>query len=966
MSRLRAFALAAGEQITSAANQPVILGDAASCWFVESGVLDCFVHQEGDTLPTGRRHLLRAETGQLVFGWDEALTDLRLTAKGAGAATLYRMPTADLERPDLAPAVAGAVDRWVAALAEATAGLVDYRPSPDQLVQLRDGLTRLRVRSGDVLAARSDTVAWLRADDGDAPALSYLGTEQARTATWVALTSESWVSLNADMVLELCSSLDLARGGHLASALEAFHELVLAAERLNRLLTTADEVNEQALRAASRRRARERSLRMLAALAHRGTAGERHADAASEWESVLATVGHCEGFQLAPLTEHEPAAARPLDDLLASSSVGVRSVRFEPGERWWRTDNGALVATVASDGRPVALLPRHWGGYRVVEASGRQQRLGARLARALDIDAWQLYAPLPDERPVGPADLFRLGRRRLGADGSRFAVAGLLTGLLAQTPAIALGVLTAGVLSFSSRSALRDVVAAVLLMASLALGTGILSGAALMRIEGRSAARLDAAAWLRLLRLPPRFFRNSVAGELATRMATFRTMRDALAGAVAHSGLALVFAAPAFGVLMLYDLRLGVLSIAAAVASFGVLAALSARQMGPQRQLHDTARRLGGQMLQIVHGSSKIRATGTQGPAFALWAERFGDVERAQIRVSRIGEHMVAFGAALPAAAAALLVGATVAGFDSGAGVSEFLVVYTASATFFGTLAVFGGALQTLVAAIPAYEQVQPILQAVPEPREAGAGPVRLRGEVRLDRVSFRYAPGDPLVLDDVSIHVRPGEFVAIVGGSGAGKSTVLRLLLGLDEPASGTVSFDGRDLRHVDRSAVRRQIGTVPQDAVLQPGTLLDNIIGAMPGRSVDEAWEAARLAAVDRDIAAMPMSMQTFVSDRVTTFSGGQVQRVRIAAALASKPRVLVFDEATSWLDAATQSQVMANIEELAVTRIVVAHRLSTIRSADHIYVLEAGRVVQQGSYADLIDKAGPFAELVRRQQV
>ena len=269
-----------------------------------------------------------------------------------------------------------------------------------------------------------------------------------------------------------------------------------------------------------------------------------------------------------------------------------------------------------------------------------------------------------------------------------------------------------------------------------------------------------------------------------------------------------------------------------------------------------------------------------------------------------------------------------------------------------------------MAAVLPGYEQVKPVTTAIPDGRRAQRASVDLGGEVRFDHVSFQYAKDGPRIIDEVSVRARPGEFIAIVGESGAGKSTLVRLALGLEVPTAGGIYYDGRDLAHLDRRSVRRQIGVVTQDGALRPGNLLDNIIGFGDDLTIDDAWRAAKLAAVDSDIAAMPMQMFTAVGDRASTFSGGQIQRIRIAAALVRKPRIVFLDEATSWLDAKSQAQVMEGIESLAATRIVIAHRLSTIRKAQRIYVLHEGRVVQEGSFFELYQTEGRFRDLVQRQ--
>lgn len=264
--------------------------------------------------------------------------------------------------------------------------------------------------------------------------------------------------------------------------------------------------------------------------------------------------------------------------------------------------------------------------------------------------------------------------------------------------------------------------------------------------------------------------------------------------------------------------------------------------------------------------------------------------------------------------------------------------------TFYAAVVELGASFQTLAAVMPAYEQVKPVLEEVPERHPSGSERVSLGGELRFDHVSFRYQENTPLI-EDVSIHARPGEFIAIVGESGSGKSTLMRLALGLEELDSGSIYYDGRDLATLDRQGLRRQLEVVMQDGGLQPGNLLENIIGMGEYLAMDDAWKAARLADVERDIREMQMQMFTAVSEGSSSFSGGQVQRIRIAVALARNPRVIFLDEATSWLDAHSQAQVMRSIEGLAATRIVIAHRLSTIQHADRIYVMQSGQVVQEG---------------------
>ena len=222
--------------------------------------------------------------------------------------------------------------------------------------------------------------------------------------------------------------------------------------------------------------------------------------------------------------------------------------------------------------------------------------------------------------------------------------------------------------------------------------------------------------------------------------------------------------------------------------------------------------------------------------------------------------------------------------------------------------------------------------------------PGELSGAVEFSRLTFRYGPGGPPVLDNVSLRIAQGEYVAIVGPSGSGKSSLFRLLLGFERPESGAVFLDGKALDTLDISAVRRQLGVVLQNGKLATGSLYDNICGGVQ-LPLEQAWEAARLAGLDTDIKNMPMGMHTVIAEGVNTLSGGQRQRIMIARAIARRPRILLFDEATSSLDNQSQAIVSASLGNLNVTRIVIAHRLSTVRQADRIIVLVDGKVVKTG---------------------
>ena len=266
----------------------------------------------------------------------------------------------------------------------------------------------------------------------------------------------------------------------------------------------------------------------------------------------------------------------------------------------------------------------------------------------------------------------------------------------------------------------------------------------------------------------------------------------------------------------------------------------------------------------------------------------------------------------------------------------------------------------------PVLDMAEPFLKAEPEMSEGREILTRVSGSIELNNVYFRYNTDMPYVVNGLSLKIRPGEYIALVGRTGCGKSTLMRLLLGFEKPEKGAIYYDGKDINKIDLRSLRRKIGAVTQDGGLFQGDIFSNIVISAPQLTLDDAWEAAEMAGIADDIRAMPMGMQTVISEGQGGISGGQKQRLMIARAVAPKPKILMFDEATSALDNKTQKQVSEALDKLNCTRLVIAHRLSTIKNCDRILVLDRGRILEDGSYDDLIAKNGFFAELVERQQL
>jgi ATP-binding cassette subfamily C protein len=592
--------------------------------------------------------------------------------------------------------------------------------------------------------------------------------------------------------------------------------------------------------------------------------------------------------------------------------------------------------------------------------------------RALDLDAadeidghaYAFYDSL-NAKAVSPLRLAFSAIQGSRRDLMRVIALACAAGVLGLLNPVLTAWLAESVIPLNARREIPVVITALVVSAICSALLNMSSGLALQRTGIRAASKGMASVWDRTLNLPAAFFRQFMPADLAMRILGVERIRESLAGPVAAGVIACLFSV--FHVLLLIhfaqSLAIPAMGLAVGVAA---ISALGGRlTMIRQRQFVAWETRTAGKALQFIQGVAKLRVAGAEQRAFASWAGSFAKARIAAARVRQLSIILATLQAAAPIAGWFLM--ASLAAGD--ANLSQrpaHVLAFSVSFQF-----VLGAALQMsglflAWAQVSVYlDRVRPVLDARPEFRLAGRDPGSLRGRVDVRDLSFRYDSTAVPVLQGISFSVEPGEFVAFVGQSGSGKSTLIRLLLGFEHAQSGSVSYDAQELASFDIQALRRQLGVVLQDGQVFSGSVASNILGAS-GLELDEAWAAAELAGIAREIRSMPMGMSTVLPDRGSTLSGGQRQRILIARALVRKPSVLLFDEATSALDNTTQAAVTRGLEGTGATRIVVAHRLSTIRNADRIYVLDSGRIVESGTYPELMALKGQFFEMAMRQAI
>jgi ABC-type bacteriocin/lantibiotic exporter with double-glycine peptidase domain len=416
--------------------------------------------------------------------------------------------------------------------------------------------------------------------------------------------------------------------------------------------------------------------------------------------------------------------------------------------------------------------------------------------------------------------------------------------------------------------------------------------------------------------------------------------------------------------MLYYDILLGIVGLIFLLLTLVVLVWAFIASSKQQSAQLDSQMDANGWLVQMLNGLSKIRIANAEDRLVAKYIESLRKSIVAQSKVTVVSGWLSSWFVFAAIGAPALfyfIIYRQWTGDLPPIATATYLAFYSAFSIAFGAIAGLSSPMASMSNVTPMYRLLTPMMEAVPETSGDRHDPGDLLGGIELRNIQFRYAPDSPLILRGLSMNIKPGELVALVGPTGAGKSTITRLLLAFETPEQGQILFDGQDLASLDPTLVRRQMGVVMQSGRITRASVLKNIMGDL---STDEetAWEAAKAAAVADDIRAMPMGMHTLVDP--SNISGGQAQRLLIARSLVTKPRIMIMDEATSALDNSAQAQVTEAVSQLNATRIVIAHRLSTIRSADRIIVLDQGIAVQSGTFDELMSAPGLFQDLVKRQ--
>ena len=651
-----------------------------------------------------------------------------------------------------------------------------------------------------------------------------------------------------------------------------------------------------------------------------------------------------------------------IDHMCRPGGVMHRTVRL--GSGWYKDAFGAYLGKL-HDGEVVALLPRASGGYFYRDPrTGKDVKLNKTTETLLEDRAEVFYPALPP-RSLEVREFVRFLFRSLDkGDFIKVIVSAVISALVGLFPALASS-LAYGEVAPSGQARLILPIAGLLL--GVAVGTLLFrmnKNLVMNRIAVKIGEYAEAAVYARVLLLPTSFFKDYSAGNLATRINNIWRMINAMVTGILGGGLTLVLSVVYFEQIVYFASSLLPIAVLIIAAQVSVIALILRQLLKREAGVVEANTKASGTVTTLLSGIQKIKLAGAEDRAFAKWAGRFSEYAEAAFNRPKYLYCMDAFVVLIGMLGT---LGIYIKAMSAGYSTADFMAFNTAFGQINAAIVLFTGTIASMVRAYPKFGHLAPILRAAPECDDDKPSVKDVDGSVSVNGVSFRYSEDTPWVLDNISFCIRPGEYVAIVGRSGCGKSTLMRLLLGFEKPSAGNIMYGEYDLSCVNLRSIRQKgISMVVQDAKLLKGDIFENITMANPNATLEDAWEAAEIAGIAKDIREMPLGMNTLVSGGGGGVSGGQRQRLIIARAVCSGRKIMILDEATSALDNITQQAVTESLDKLKCTRIAIAHRLSTVQNCDRILVLDKGKICEEGTYKELIEQNGVFAELVKKQRL
>ncbi|MBF0237753.1 MAG: NHLP bacteriocin export ABC transporter permease/ATPase subunit, partial [SAR324 cluster bacterium] len=932
------------------ASKPFLLNLYDGVFLIQSGQVDLFAVKIEQGKPVGARsYLFSLKEDNALFGLKsyQIADDYGLLVAGRPGTSLLRLQDFVIrqlaETEEASSRLVDWIEFWVDGLSRGIAEAI----APKASMKIEKN-TEFSVYSDTILSSPAE-VLWLKPREGAFEIMGYQDLPAITQGHLFPIAPSTWIKSLGECRAVAIDTQALVQQDLVWKSMDGFHEFMLTCIGYNLRKSIRFEAERLKKKSRADQVIVEKSLSNVISLINPDTArpfSEKH----SQKDALVLCckeIGKLQGIQVASTFEtpkNEQLKRDPLDIVAKASKFRTRRVMLRG--KWWMEDNGPLLGYWGEQKQPVAILPALALGYELYDPTkAKRVFVTKKIADQLSPFAFMFYRPFPEEL-LTAFKILRFGRHGSFRDLFLILMMGFAGGLLGMVLPIVTGMIFDSVIPGAQTNQLFQLSMALLASGFALFLFGLTRSMSMLRLEAKMGNTVQSAVWDRLLNLPSSFFRKYSVGDLSDRTNGIIAIQQTLTGAVFSSILGGVFGIFNFTLLFYYDSTLAWIASLLVSIMVVVTVVVGALQIRFQRFLLNQRGKITGMLLQFISSVSKIRVAGAEDYAFAAWSREFVYQKKLAFQSGLITHGFSIFNETFP-----MLSSMTIFAVLSSAArqdplsTGHFLAFNAAFGSFQGAVLSMAGAIISILSIVPMYERSQPILETLPEVNMDKGDPGELTGDIEINHISFRYNATGTFILRDISLTIKPGEFVAFVGPSGSGKSSLLRLMLGFELPESGSIYYDNHDLATLDMQALRRQLGVVLQHGKLMAGDIYSNIVGAS-GASLDDALEAARMAGFDEDIKQMPMGIHTIVSEGGTTLSGGQRQRLLIARGLVHKPKILFFDEATSALDNRTQSIVTQNLEKLKITRVIIAHRLSTIMNADRIYVFQGGKIAQRGT--------------------
>lgn len=959
MPKLEKQILAKGEKFEFSGNHHLPLSEKDTVWFLERGSVNLFAIERKDGRPEGLRTLLAtfmAPTPLFAFPVSSEATH-EVVAITEGDTLFFKLAlesvnTSFEKEPDF-------INNWINTLATFHKKEIQTETShylePPKSVSLEKNETLSLKRA--ISHSDKSKINWIEIEEGEVEFLGYPSLLLSKGP--FPLTYNAWVKSPQKAVVSASEETKEWKKG-----ISTYHNFLLGYFLSHR---GREKVKEKRL--SERRHEREElavdaSLKEMVTVLNPFKKGEMRFLPQPIFDA-------CDLIGKAlkmPFTRPEKfPETEDVTQLVAkiAEASKVRYRRVVLKGKWWKNDSGHLLAFYGPELKPVALIDKRAGHYTMIDPSTHtSKKVDKEIAKELDISAYTFYPCFSNTLKTGK-ELLSFSLRQNYKELRSIIVYSVIAAILALFPPFATKILMSEVLPEANYSLLGQVSIGLFIAAITTSVFLFFRSLTVVRLEGKSSYQLQSALWDRILKLPVSFFRRFSTGNLILRVFSTEQMRSLLSGQVTRALFSGIFS-------LFYLIAMGVYAPALTLISVGILlvgylitfvcASLYARQ---KKEFYSRDAKINAFLVQVISSVGKLRTAGAEKNVFSQWAHEFAKFKKADLNSQHIYNFITFMNYLLPFTLYFAIFAYVIANHGAYS-VALFIAFNTAFISFYIAMIDLSNMIIEITPIKPLWDRTKVILKEPLEEQIAAQKPGILTGEIHVDDLFFKYTDeSEHYVLENITMRVNPKEFVAIVGPSGCGKSTLFRLLLGFEKPASGGIFYDNKDLSSLIIHDLRRQIGVVLQEEGVIAGSIFDNLTcgGSYTSAQIERALE---ISGFSEDVNSFPMGINTHLSIGGTTLSGGQKQRLLIARAILPSPKILLLDEATSALDNKNQEKVIKSIDQLDVTRIVIAHRLATIRNADRIYVMQKGCFIQMGTYAELAAQPGLFQNMLQRQSL